>query len=247
MEERAWWDLWNTSYRAEDDKDQTASELFTRAAQVVNGITQIGGCNVLEIGCGTGSFSRLLSYSSYHGLDISPAAIEIARQKSGLVRRPEGGSQPTYEAADFHDWLVPPRPFDLAVCVDAVMCFRDQQFALNKMAQSLRTNGTLVLTAINPVVYNRIKRGQNVRLENGPVSRWVSRRELHLLIRSAGLTIERSYTIMPRGNVGFLRIVNARRLNRTFGPRLEAILRRAKEKLGLGQYRVIVARKTNQD
>jgi SAM-dependent methyltransferase len=245
MEERAWWDLWNSSYRAEDNKDQTASELFARAAEVVNRITQTAVCSVLEIGCGTGSLSRLLSYSSYHGLDISPAAIEIARQKSGPARRPQRGSQPTYEAADFHDWLVPPKPFDLAVCVDAIMCFRDQQFALNKMAQSLRINGTLVLTAINPVVYNRIKRGQNVRLENGPVSRWVSRRELHLLITTAGLTIEDSYTIMPRGNGGFLRIINARRLNHAFGPRVEAVLRHAKEKVGLGQYRVVIARKTN--
>jgi SAM-dependent methyltransferase len=245
MDERAWWDLWNSSYRSEDNKDEIATELFTRAAAVVNETTKVGGCSVLEIGCGTGSLSRLLNYSSYHGLDISPAAIDIARQKSQSISRPKGANFPTYEAVDFHDWTLPPIPFDIAVCVDAVMCFRDQQFALNKIAESLRPKGKFVLTAINPVIYNRIKRTQTVRLENGPVSHWVSRRELHTLIETAGLTIERSSTIMPRGNKGILRLVNARRVNQAFGPYGAAVLKRLKEQLGLGQYRVIVARKGN--
>jgi hypothetical protein len=80
-------------------------------------------------------------------------------------------------------------------------------------------------------------------LENGPVSHWLSRRELHGLIRRAGLSIERSYTIMPRGNMGLLRIVNSSRLNEAFGPRCAAMFRRVKESAGLGQYRVVIARK----
>jgi hypothetical protein len=82
-----------------------------------------------------------------------------------------------------------------------------------------------------------------VRLENGPVSHWLSRRELHGLIQQAGLTMERSYTIMPRGNMGLLRIINSSRLNEVFGPRAAAMFRRLKEWAGLGQYRVVIARK----
>src|SRR5882757_4922522 len=77
MDERTWWDLWNRSYRTEDNNDEVSSELFVRTAAVINNVTQSGTGRVLEIGCGAGSLSRLLTYSSYHGLDISPAAIDI--------------------------------------------------------------------------------------------------------------------------------------------------------------------------
>jgi SAM-dependent methyltransferase len=243
MDEKSWWDLWNKTHRTKEDNDPVSSELFVRTAAVINEITQNEPSRVLEIGCGAGALSRLLTYSSYHGLDISPAAIELAQQRSEHVSPPPGSSRPTYEAADFHDWPLRPEAFDLAVCVDAVMCFRDQHLALSKMAQSLRPSGRLVLTAINPFVYNRIRRTQNRPLASGPVSRWVSGRELHDLITSTGFGIERSCTIMPRGNCGILRLLNARRVNEAFGPRSAAVVRRMKERAGLGQYRLIVARK----
>lgn len=243
QDERVWWDLWNRTHRAGDDAGETASELFSRTAAVINGFTKAGDFRLLEIGCGGGSLSRLLSYSTYHGLDISPAAIDIAREKAQATGRPAGAAFPTYEAADFHDWPLPPDPFDMAVCVDAVAYFRDQPFALRKMAESLRSSGMLVLTTINPFVYHRIRRTQNAPLQEGAVSRWLSRSELHAFIEDAGFTIERSFSLMPRGNGGMLRLINARRVNRAFGPRSSAALRRMKEKVGLGQYRLVVARK----
>src|SRR6266481_4893599 len=45
------------------------------------------------------------------------------------------------------------------------------------------------------------------------------------------------------GNMGILRVVNARRLNEAVGSHGAEVLRRWKEQVGLGQYRVIVARK----
>jgi 2-polyprenyl-3-methyl-5-hydroxy-6-metoxy-1,4-benzoquinol methylase len=243
MDEKSWWDLWNSSYRTKENNDPVSSELFERAAAVINAMTRTGGGRVLEVACGAGAISRLLTYSSYHGLDISPAAIEIACQKAKSIQPPRGASPPTYEAADFHNWPLPSDQFDVVVCVDAIVCFRDQPLAMRKMAQSLRPGGRLLLTAINPFVYNRIRRTATAPLASGPVSHWLSARELRTLIESAGFTIERWWTIMPRGNVGILRLINWRRLNQAFGPRWEAALRRLKERLGLGQYFVVSARK----
>ena len=241
MNEKVWWDFWNTSYRLRDDGGEIPTELFTRTAAVVNQITPKDG-RVLEIGCGAGSLSRRLRYSSYHGVDISPAAIDIARQKHDTLRRADS-SVTTYEAADFHDWTAPPEPFDVAVCVDAVAYFRDQSFALKKMTQSLRRSGALVLTTINPFVYHRIRRTPSRPLSEGSISRWLTRDELHGLMKSAGLSLEKSYTIMPRGDAGFLRIINSRHLNHLFGSRWANCLKRMKERVGLGQYRVVVGRK----
>jgi 2-polyprenyl-3-methyl-5-hydroxy-6-metoxy-1,4-benzoquinol methylase len=243
MDEKSWWDLWNTSYRAKDDFDLVSSELFTRAAAAVNAITSQKASRVLEIACGTGALSRMLVYSTYHGLDISPAAIDIARQRSARLNSITRDQPPTYEAADFCEWPMPAQPFDVAVCVDAISSIRDQSLAMKKIAGSVRAGGHLVLTTINRFVYDRIQRSPSAPLQNGPVSHWLMRGELHDLIRSAGLTIERSSTIMPRGNLGILRVVNSSRLNYSLGSRVAGVLRRLKEDVGLGQYSVVVARK----
>jgi 2-polyprenyl-3-methyl-5-hydroxy-6-metoxy-1,4-benzoquinol methylase len=243
MDEKSWWDLWNTSHRTKDDNDATSSELFERAATAVNSVTRESICRVLEIACGTGNLSRMIVFSNYHGLDISPAAIEIARQKSASISLPAGSSPPTYEAADFHEWPLPEQAFDVALCIDAISSIRDQAIAMKKIARSLRPGGHLVLTTINRYVYDRIQRSPTVKLESGPVARWLSRGELHTLIRQAGFTIERSSTIMPRGNLGILRLVNSRLLNEVFGQHFAAFLRRVKEHIGLGQYSVVIARK----
>jgi 2-polyprenyl-3-methyl-5-hydroxy-6-metoxy-1,4-benzoquinol methylase len=156
---------------------------------------------------------------------------------------PKGAQQPTYEVADVHDWPLPPNLFDVVVCVDAVAYFYDQQLALRRMAYSLVPSGRLVLTTINPFVYNRIRRTGRSPLKEGSISRWLSRGELHSLLSSAGFKLERSYTIMPRGNMGILRVVNARRLSDAIGHHGAKVLRQWKEQVGLGQYRVIVAHK----
>ncbi len=242
MDERSWWDLWNTSYRAEDNRDETSTELFRHVVALMQEVAP--SCNrMLEVACGTGTLSRSLRFTFYQGLDISAAAIDFARRKAETVKVPAGTSRPVYEVADFHNWPLPAEPFDVILCVDAISCFRDQGFTLRKVAQSLRSGGRAVLTTVNPFVYNRIRRVGGVKLENGPVSHWLSRRELHRLVKQADLTLERSYTIMPRGNLGMLRVVNARRLDRVLGTGGARLLRRLKEEAGLGQYRVVVARK----
>jgi len=242
MDERSWWDLWNTSHRTKDNNDAVSSELFVRAAALINSITQKSNCRVLEIACGTGTLSRMLTYSAYHGLDISPAAVAIALEKREHIV-PAGTNTPTYEAADFCNWPLPVQKFDVAICIDAISSIRDQSSAMKKMAQSLRSGGHLVLTTINRWVYERIRRTKTVRLESGPVCHWLSRGELNALVKEAGLSVQRSETIMPRGNMGILRVINSYRVNEAFGPRVADLLKRTKEHVGLGQYTLVVARK----
>jgi 2-polyprenyl-3-methyl-5-hydroxy-6-metoxy-1,4-benzoquinol methylase len=243
MDETTWWDFWNSSYRAGEEHGEISNELFAHVVALVGKIVKGRKVRILEVGCGTGVVSRRLPFSTYHGLDLSPSAIEIARRKAELVASPAAVSSSTYEAADFHEWQLPTESFDVVLCIDAISCFRDQQLTMNKFAQCVSNRGTVVLTTINPLVYNRIRRTQNVRLENGPVSHWLSRRELHQLAERAGLRIERSYTIMPRGDMGFLRVLNSPRLDKALGRSGSSLFRKLKERGGLGQYRVLVARK----
>jgi 2-polyprenyl-3-methyl-5-hydroxy-6-metoxy-1,4-benzoquinol methylase len=243
MAERKWWDLWNTSYRAQENLDPVCTQLFAHMASVVEQATQGQPGRILEVACGAGALSRQLNFASYHGLDISAAAIDIARSRTKESYLGAASAR-TYEVADFHEWPPALSPVDTVICVDALHSFRDPSFVARKIATMLHSDGIFIVATINPFVYNRIRRVGGVKLENGPVSHWLSRGELHRLVRQAGLSIERSYTIMPRGNMGLLRILNSSRLNEAFGPRAAAMFKRLKERAGLGQYRVVLARKT---
>lgn len=245
MDEKSWWDLWNSSFRKEDNWDEVSTELFGHVVRVIQLITGGAPPSILEVACGTGTLSRRLGFSSYHGLDLSAAAIEIAREKAVSLRLPAGATLPTYEAADFHEWPLPAEPFDLVLCVDAMSCFRDQQGVMRKLREGVCTGGYVVLTTVNPFVYNRLRRADGKRFQNGPVSHWLTRNELHGLIEKAGLRLEKSYTIMPRGNTGILRIVNSGKLERALGKQRSAALRKWKERAGFGQYRVAIARKVS--
>lgn len=241
MDEVQWWDFWNSSYRATEDPGAIARELFVRVAAVVNEITKKRACRILEVGCGAGVLCHLLRYSSYHGIDLSPAAIEIARKRAENTPRPRDDASLVFEAGDFHDWRGTGEAFDIVVCLDAFAWVRDQRAVMHNMARCLRPSGKLVLANVNPFVYQRIRRTPSQPLQVGPFSRWLTRSELRGFVQDAGLTIERFNTIMPRGDLGILRLVNSWRLNRACGPRFEALLRRLKERAGLGQYFVLVA------
>jgi len=79
MEERSWWDLWNSSFRSEDSRDEISSNLFAHVLGVFRDITGGRGCRILEVACGTGILSRNLTFSSYHGLNLS-AAVGCTRE-----------------------------------------------------------------------------------------------------------------------------------------------------------------------
>ncbi|HET7106185.1 MAG TPA: class I SAM-dependent methyltransferase [Candidatus Acidoferrum sp.] len=243
MDEKQWWDFWNTTHRAVDNNDDISSELFSHVSSIIRDFSRGQAKRILEVACGTGTLSRQLKFSSYHGLDLSSAAIAIARSKAAALECSSDASRPVYEVADIHHWLPPAQSFDVAVCVDAVAYFCEQKSAVQMMAQAMAPSGRMLLTTINPFVYNRIRRTSRSPLKEGSVSRWLSRAKLHSLVSSVGLIVERSYTIMPRGNMGILRLLNARSLNLAFGSAAADALRRYKEQIGLGQYRVILARK----
>jgi 2-polyprenyl-3-methyl-5-hydroxy-6-metoxy-1,4-benzoquinol methylase len=81
LAERKWWDLWNTSYRSDDGHDEVSTELFANVADVIREISQGHSKRILEVACGTGTLSCQLKFSSYHGLDVSPTAIELANER----------------------------------------------------------------------------------------------------------------------------------------------------------------------
>jgi ubiquinone/menaquinone biosynthesis C-methylase UbiE len=96
--------------------------------------------NVLEIGCGTGVFARLLAMRCKRvvGLDLSSEMIRVARSRSTQFQNLE------FELADVMKWNFPQSHFDF-VCSIATLHHLEQRELLLKIKDALRPRGVLVV------------------------------------------------------------------------------------------------------
>ena len=95
---------------------------------------------VLEIGCGPGTFARALAARSNHvlGIDLSPEMIRLAREKSKHIANLE------FQVADICDWEVDPEHFD---CIASIATLHHLPFreVLLKMKAALKPGGVLLI------------------------------------------------------------------------------------------------------
>ena len=95
---------------------------------------------VLEVGCGTGSFSRLLAQraNSVLALDLSPEMIKIARQRSQAYPIIE------YQTVDVMQWDFPINRFNCIASI-ATLHHLPLEHILPKMKAGLKSGGVLVV------------------------------------------------------------------------------------------------------
>lgn len=102
----------------------------------------LGGCRVLNVGCGTGGFNTAAEHAGAEtwGVDPSPDAVAIAarRVRPGRVLRGEAEVLPF--AA---------RTFDVVYCYSALEHVADARRALREMIRVLRPGGALYLHTPN--------------------------------------------------------------------------------------------------
>ena len=96
--------------------------------------------NALDIGCGTGAFSRLLADRSDRvlALDLSPHMIQVARERSRQY------SNIDFLVADAMTWEFPAERFDCVVSI-ATLHHLPAAETLRKMRQALKMEGTLIV------------------------------------------------------------------------------------------------------
>jgi len=94
----------------------------------------------LDLGCGTGEFSRLLAVRSDRvlGVDLSPTMIRVARERSA------GFGNLSFETADALNWHWPRESFDGIVSIAALHHLPLKEIA-ERMKQALRPGGVLVI------------------------------------------------------------------------------------------------------
>jgi SAM-dependent methyltransferase len=101
--------------------------------------------HVLDVGCGTGQTTRQAAHTARAGralgVDISPAAIERARE----LARAEGLDNVAFEHADVEVHRFPHDRFDLAISRFGTMFFDDPVAAFANIGRALRPAGRLVM------------------------------------------------------------------------------------------------------
>ncbi|HUX77203.1 MAG TPA: class I SAM-dependent methyltransferase [Anaerolineae bacterium] len=94
----------------------------------------------LEIGCGTGAFSRLLAKRSDRvlALDLSPRMIQVARERSRQYPNIE------FQIADATAWAYPTERFDCVASI-ATLHHLPAEDTLSKMREAMKPDGTLII------------------------------------------------------------------------------------------------------
>jgi SAM-dependent methyltransferase len=118
-------------------------ESFVRASEIrtlAQHADIVGGTSVLDVCCGVAGPGRFLTRGhgcNYLGVDASPGAVAIARERArGLPCR--------FEVA-----TVPPLPvgtFDVVLLLETMLAFRDKAVLFDAISHALAPNGRLAFT-----------------------------------------------------------------------------------------------------
>ncbi len=164
--------------------------LLERALARALGGVRRGGL-VLDAPCGTGILAAFLRARGFHviGADISPAMLEVARERGEAVGHVRADlEQPPWQA----------RSFDAVVCARFLMHLpaESRPQVLRTLAEL--TRGPLVATVCHPYTVKhlgrRLRRALGLRTK---VSQRLTRRELDAEVAAAGLRLERVLPVVP--------------------------------------------------
>lgn len=107
----------------------------------------VGGQRVLDVGCGGGLLSEALATrgAEVNGIDLTEAAIDVARQHAGTQ-----ALNITYRCVATEDFAAEqPEAFDVVCCLEMLEHVPDPEAILTACARLLRPGGTAVFSTLN--------------------------------------------------------------------------------------------------
>lgn len=224
------WNAWNAEWR-----ENVIPHISKRQAEVILGWLERSGqrnLKILEVGCGTGWFCpQLARYGMVTGTDLSDEVLARAKKRFPEVN---------YVAGDFMVLDFDREDFDLVITLEVLSHVADQKAFVRKLNSHLRPGGMLMMATQNRFVLERFSRIPPPA--PGQLRKWLDRHELSELLRPH-FDIREIFSVSPRANRGFMRVVNSWKLNypvrAIFGYRVE----RLKEVMGLGATLMVLAQK----
>lgn len=159
---------------------------------------------ILECGCGTGWLSeRLIPFGRVTGVDLADEVIQDAQRRIPSA---------TFVAGDFMTIALGKERFDVIVCFETLSHFADQRALVARFAELLAPGGMLLIATQNRPILEKCRHiGPPMP---GHIRHWVDSRKLTELLEP-DFELDSLTSVSPDGNVGWLRIVNAKLVNRT--------------------------------
>jgi len=149
------------------------------------------GNQMLEIGCGTGHWSRFFAERGFGvtGIDISPEMVRVAAGKATCGVR--------FSVADATSLPFPDGSFDIAVAITVLEFVAEPRRLLQEMARCIRPGGRIVVGALNKCSLLGIR--HRVRpSEIFGSAKMFSRSELHGLLLDFGrATVRAAAFVIP--------------------------------------------------
>lgn len=127
-----------------NSKNLLVKWFFNKKLSVITKAVPQGKLKVLDAGCGEGHLLKHLheqdSGLELYGVDITPVALEKAREKCPMVRIRYGDvTNLPYEDSEF----------DVVICTDVLEHIVNYQGALRELQRVLKKDGTLIITFPN--------------------------------------------------------------------------------------------------
>ena len=99
---------------------------------------------LLDIGCGPGTFSKILARRGFkvYGIDFSPEIITVAKRKSEKLNI-------DYQVASIYSLPFKDNYFDKIICLGVLQTIEDHQRAISEIRRVLKKNGLLVIHTLN--------------------------------------------------------------------------------------------------
>ena len=228
-EQQQYWD-------ARWDRTKMPNDWALRRAETIldflHGVPCKNG-NILDLGCGTGWFAEKLSrFGRVTGIDLSESAIAAAQARYPGI---------DFLAGNLFDMKLSPETFDLVVCQEVIAHVPDQRALLDRIANVMKPGGYLAITTANKFVIDRAEFGPDPREH---IKQWLTMKDFQRLLYHR-FRVLRATTVLPMGNRGILRLVNASKIEALFNHLLGAKrIERLKECSGFGYTIVALAQKS---
>jgi SAM-dependent methyltransferase len=222
-------DRWYARFHGQN-LDEESRERGNKVLQVVHALPLMQPA-ILVLGCGTRWFSeKLAGYGKITALEIFTDEILTTKPRRTAVQD---------IAEVFQEMGFSPSHFDIALCVEMIAHVPDKVRFLADLASVIKPEGHLIVTCVNTTSSQQRSYGGHPGL--GHAGQWLSRREINRLL-DPEFRVLRHITVFPKGERGVMQVINSCRVNwalQCIFP--ERTITWAKEKLGFGKYRVILA------
>lgn len=152
------------------------------------------GSRVLEVGCGTGHWSRYFSDQGFEvtGIDLSARMIEVAKQKNIPNSH--------FEVADGRNLPFKDRSFDAAVAITALEFATDPKRIISEMVRCVKnTKGVIIIGVLNALNrYNQKRKNQQASVYS--VANLFSPQNVRALLSPYGMPRTQTVAFVPENN-----------------------------------------------